>query len=146
MRLVVQRVSQASVTVQDECVGAIGTGLLVLVAVSKTDSEKEADYLADKVTNLRLFPDETGKMNRSVLEIDGALLVISQFTLYGDCVKGRRPSFDQAAGPETAKGLYDYFVAKIRTTGLPVATGVFQADMQVTLTNSGPVTLIIDSK
>jgi len=143
---VVQRVSKAEVTVEDRTVGAIGRGLVILLAIAKGDTEKEADYLTEKVSNLRVFPDETGKMNRSVQDIGGALLVISQFTLYGDCVKGRRPSFDRSAEPETAKGLYDYFVTKLRATGLLVATGTFQAEMQVSLINSGPVTLIIDSK
>lgn len=146
MRVVVQRVSQASVTVQEQCVGAIGPGLLVLVAVAKDDTEKDADYLADKIANLRVFPDETGKMNRSVLETGGAALIISQFTLYGECARGRRPSFDRSAAPDAARTLYDYFVAQVRGTGLPVEIGIFQAEMQVGVVNNGPVTLIIDSK
>ena len=146
MRLVIQRVSEARVHVDGMPSGSIQTGLLVLVGVAKADTTAEADYLAQKVLGLRIFPDEEGRMNRSVVEAEGGLLVISNFTLYGDCAKGRRPSFDLAAPPEQARSLYNYFVEKLRAGGIPVETGIFQADMQVHLTNDGPVTLICDSK
>jgi D-aminoacyl-tRNA deacylase len=146
MRVVIQRVSQARVEVAAEVTGQIGAGLLVLLGIEKRDSRADADYLVDKTIGLRIFPDDQGKMNRSLADTGGALLVVSQFTLYGDCRKGRRPSFDQAAPPEQARDLYEYFVAAARTRGVNVATGVFQASMQVTLTNSGPVTLICESR
>jgi D-tyrosyl-tRNA(Tyr) deacylase len=117
----------------------------VLLGIAKSDSEKQADYLVDKLLGLRIFPDEAGKMNRSVREIGGSVLVVSQFTLYGDCRKGRRPSFDLAAGPQHASALYDYFVSQARQNGIPVETGEFQAMMQVHLINDGPVTIICDS-
>lgn len=145
MRVVVQRVKRASVTVDGRIVGRIETGLLVLVGVREGDGEKEMGFLADKLVNLRIFPDEAGKMNRSVLDIDGGILVVSQFTLYGDCRKGRRPSFIDAAGPRTAIPLYEQFVAKLRESGLLIETGQFAAMMDVELVNDGPVTLIIDS-
>lgn len=145
MRLVLQRVSQAAVTVTGSTVGAIGGGLLVLLGVSSGDTSTDADYLLKKTLELRIFPDEHGKMNRSVREAGGSLLVVSQFTLLADCRKGRRPSFDRAAPPERALELYDYFVDQARASGIPVETGVFQAAMQVSLVNDGPVTLVIDS-
>ena len=145
MRVVVQRVSEARVSVDGSTVGAIGGGLLVLVGVSKSDTQKEADYLLDKILYLRIFPDEAGKMNRNVQEAGGGLLIVSQFTLYGDCRKGRRPSFDAAAPPEQAQALYDYFVAAARRGPVPVATGEYRAHMQVSLVNDGPVTLILDT-
>jgi len=145
MRIVVQRVTEAHVEVDGEAVGAIGRGLLVLVGVAKPDTPADADYLADKVVGLRIFPDEAGKMNRSVLEAGGALLVISQFTLYGDCRKGRRPSFDMAAGVEQARALYERFMDGCRARNVPVQSGVFQASMAVHLVNDGPVTIICES-
>jgi len=145
MRLVLQRVSQASVSVNSTVVGSISTGLVILAGISKSDTEADADYLSDKVLGLRVFPDSSGKMNRSVAEASGSLLVISQFTLYGDCRKGRRPSFDEAAQPERAQALYDYFVEKLRRGPVPVETGVFQATMEVRLVNQGPVTILMDT-
>lgn len=145
MRVVIQRVKQARVEIDRQVTGAIGQGLLVLLGVAKTDSEKDAEYLAEKVLDLRIFPDDAGKMNRGIREAGGALLVVSQFTLYGDCRKGRRPSFDLAAGPREAARLYQHFVDVARRTGVPVETGTFQALMQVHLVNDGPVTLICDS-
>jgi D-tyrosyl-tRNA(Tyr) deacylase len=142
---VVQRVSRARVDVERTVTGEIGAGLLVLLGVSKTDNEAGSRHLAEKIVNLRIFSDAEGKMNRSLLETGGALLVVSQFTLYGDCRKGRRPSFDLAAPAELARALYEHFVSEARRTGVRVETGVFQADMAVSLTNDGPVTLIIDS-
>ncbi len=145
MRVVVQRVASASVIVKKHTVGAIDAGLLVLLGVSLTDTADDADYLLDKVLWLRIFTDEDGKMNRNVRESGGALLVVSQFTLYGDCRKGRRPSFDQAARPEQARALYEHFVDGARRSGTPVQTGEFQAMMEVHLINDGPVTILIDS-
>lgn len=145
MRAVIQRVQQARVEVDGVVTGSIGHGLLVLLGIAKTDSEREADYLVDKALGLRIFPDEAGKMNRSIREAGGSLLLVSQFTLYGDCRKGRRPSFDLAAGPQQASQLYHYFVDRARQTGIPVATGTFQATMQVHLVNDGPVTIICDT-
>jgi D-aminoacyl-tRNA deacylase len=145
MRAVIQRVSSAKVTVEDEITGHIARGLLVLVGVTATDTETDADYLADKIAGLRIFEDADGKMNLSVAQIHGSILTVSQFTLYGDARKGRRPSFDSAARPEQAKQLYDYFVEKIRAAGLPCETGRFQAEMQVELVNDGPVTILLDS-
>jgi D-tyrosyl-tRNA(Tyr) deacylase len=145
MRAVVQRVTYAKVEVAGDVVGAIGPGLLVFLGVAKGDGTGDADFLAAKVAQLRIFADSAGKMNRSVAEAGGAMLVVSQFTLYGDCRKGRRPSFDGAAAPEDARRLYEYFVDVIRRTGLHVETGVFQADMAVSLLNDGPVTLIVES-
>ncbi len=145
MRAVIQRVSRASVAVKGETVGAIGRGLLVLLGIRKGDAAGDAEYLVEKTLGLRIFPDENGKMNRNVREVDGALLVISQFTLYGDCRRGRRPSFDLAAAPEDARALYEYFVRAARERGIPVETGVFQAMMAVELVNDGPVTILLDS-
>jgi len=145
MRAVVQRVTTGSVEVDGAVVGAIGTGLLVLLGVARTDSEKDADFLARKIVNLRIFADADGKMNLSVLEAGGALLVVSQFTLYGDCRKGRRPGFDAAAPAEVARALYESFVAAARLTGVHVEAGVFQAHMAVSLVNDGPVTLLVES-
>jgi D-tyrosyl-tRNA(Tyr) deacylase len=145
MRAVVQRVSRASVAVEGHTVGSIGRGLLVLLAVGKPDTAATAAYMADKIANLRIFEDETGKMNRSVLDIAGAALAVSQFTLYGDVRKGRRPSFVASAPPELAEPLYQQFLAELRRLGLPTETGVFRADMQVSLVNDGPVTILLDS-
>ncbi len=145
MRAVVQRVSRASVTVDGEVTGRIANGLLVLLGVGKEDKEADADYLAEKIAALRIFADAAGKMNLSVADCGGGVLVVSQFTLFGDCRKGRRPSFDQAAPPELAKRLYEHFIEVSRAKGLAVETGVFQAHMDVELCNDGPVTLLIDS-
>jgi D-tyrosyl-tRNA(Tyr) deacylase len=145
MRAVVQRVSTARVLVDRAVVGEIGRGLLVLVGVTGPDGPDDVAYIANKVRELRLFPDDEGKMNRSLEDIGGAALVVSQFTLFGDCRNGRRPSFTKAAPPVEAKALYEAVVAHIRAAGVPVSTGVFQADMQVELTNDGPVTLLLDS-
>ena len=145
MKLVVQRVSEARVVVNSSSTGTISTGLLLLIGISKSDTPADADYLLDKVTHLRLFPDDAGKMNRSVQEVGGSLLLVSQFTLYADCRKGRRPSFDQAAPPEQAQALYNYFVESARRGPVPVETGIFQATMQVHLVNDGPVTILMDS-
>lgn len=145
MRAVLQRVSEARVEVNGAVTGAIGRGLLVLLGVAREDTLRDADYLAEKIAGLRIFPDEQGKMNRSVQEVGGAVLVVSQFTLYGDTRKGRRPSFDRAAPPEQARALYEYFVQALRARGLTVETGVFQAMMQVHLVNDGPVTIICES-
>jgi D-tyrosyl-tRNA(Tyr) deacylase len=145
MRAVVQRVSESSVAVGPEVVGRIGRGLLVLLGVAQTDTEKESDYLAEKIVNLRIFEDEGGKLNRSLIEVGGEMLVVSQFTLLADCRKGRRPSFTEAAGPELATRLYEHFVRQTAKLGIPVQTGRFQALMAVSLVNDGPVTLIIES-
>lgn len=146
MRVVVQRVSRAKVTVAGEAVGEIGTGLLVLLAVGQNDTEADADYLAEKVAGLRIFEDKEGKMNRAVGESEGAVLAVSQFTLYGDVRRGKRPSFDAAARPEQARRLYEHFVEKIRDAGLRCETGRFQEMMQVELVNEGPVTILLDSQ
>jgi len=146
MRAVVQRVKNSSVTVDKIVVGEIGVGLMVLLGVEKEDSTKDADYLSDKISNLRIFQDENNKMNLSLLDIKGEMLVVSQFTLMGDCRKGRRPSFIQAATPDTADGLYKHFVEKVREKGTRVQTGQFQKMMDVSLVNDGPVTLILESK
>ena len=145
MRVVLQRVSRARVVVDGQVTGEIGPGLVVLLGVEQTDTDTDADYLVNKVAGLRIFEDVEGRMNVSVQETGGGVLVISQFTLYGDTQKGRRPSFDKAARPEPAKRLYEYFVEKMRQAGLTVATGIFQATMSVELVNEGPVTLICDS-
>jgi D-tyrosyl-tRNA(Tyr) deacylase len=145
MRIVVQRVRRARVEVDGCVTGQIGRGLLLLIGVAKTDSQSDADYLVDKITNLRIFPDESGKMNRSVRDIGGGLLLVSQFTVYGDCRKGRRLSFDAAAPADQARALYEYFIQQCRITGLHVETGIFQAMMSVHLENDGPVTLICES-
>lgn len=146
MRAVVQRVKTSSVTVDNEPVGKIGKGLLVLLGVAKADQTAAADFLSEKIVNLRIFEDEQGKMNRSLIDIGGEMLVVSQFTLLGDCRKGRRPSFIDAADPEKANELYEYFADKVRAKGVPVATGRFRAMMDVALINDGPVTLIVESK
>jgi D-tyrosyl-tRNA(Tyr) deacylase len=145
MRIVLQRVSEARVEVNGATTGSIGGGLLVLLGIRSGDTHADAEYLAGKVANLRVFRDSDGKMNRSVKEIGGAVLLVSQFTLYGDCRKGRRPSFVEAAAPEEARGLYENFTARLRAEGLHVETGIFQAEMQVHLANDGPVTLVLDS-
>jgi D-aminoacyl-tRNA deacylase len=145
MRAVVQRVTYAKVEVEGTVRGEIGPGVLVLLGVSHTDTEENADFLAGKVVHLRIFNDDAGKMNRSLLETGGAMLAVSQFTLYGDCRKGRRPSFDDAAPADEAKHLYEHFVEASRRLGVRVETGIFQADMAVTLLNDGPVTLIVES-
>ncbi len=145
MRAVVQRVSRAKVTVNGEITGEIGLGLLVLVGVAVGDTRADADYLAEKTIGLRIFEDAGGKMNLSVAEVGGALLVVSQFTLYGDARRGKRPSFDAAAPPEQARELYEYFVEKVRASGLRSETGRFQETMQVELVNEGPVTILLDS-
>ena len=145
MRAVVQRVTQARVEVDGTTVGQIGPGLLVLLGVAKTDTPADAEFLAAKIAALRIFADDLGKMNRSIVEAGGSLLVVSQFTLYGDTRKGRRPGFDQAATPEQARALYEHFVSAARQTGLGVETGVFHAAMAVSLTNDGPVTFIVES-
>lgn len=146
MRAVVQRASRASVTVEGDVVGAIQQGLVVLLGVAREDTEADADYLAQKIAGLRIFEDEAGKMNRSLVDISGGCLVISQFTLYGDCRKGRRPSFIAAAPPEQAAALYERFVAGVRGQGIEVATGRFRTHMDVELVNDGPVTLMLDSR
>jgi D-tyrosyl-tRNA(Tyr) deacylase len=145
MRTVIQRVSRAQVAVNGEIIGKIGRGLLVLLAVAKTDTESDADYLADKIIGLRIFEDEEGKMNRAVAEIGGGILLVSQFTLYGDVRRGKRPSFDAAATPERARQLYEYTTERIRAAGIPCETGRFQEMMQVELVNEGPVTILLDS-
>jgi len=145
MRAVIQRVSQATVRVNERTVGVIGRGLLVFLGISRADSVEDAAYLLEKVLWLRIFTDQNGKMNHNVQDCDGSVLLVSQFTLYGDCRKGRRPSFDQAAPPEQARVLYDYFVEAARRTAVPVQTGEFQAMMEIQLVNDGPVTILIDS-
>ena len=145
MRLVIQRVTEARVTVSNSTTGSIRTGLLVFLGVSRTDTVEDADYLTGKLLGLRIFPDEDGKMNRNLQQAGGSLLIVSQFTLYGDCRRGRRPSFDQAAAPEQAQDLYNYFVESLKRGPVPVETGVFQAMMQVHIVNDGPVTILIDS-
>ncbi len=146
MRAVIQRVKESSVSADNEVVGKISRGLMVLLGVAKEDTAKEADYLTDKIVNLRIFEDETGKMNKSLIETGGEMLVVSQFTLLGDCRKGRRPSFINAAGPDRANELYEYFVTQVRQKGISVQTGQFRAMMDVSLINDGPVTLIVETK
>ncbi len=145
MRAVVQRVSQASVTIDGTVVATIGTGLLVLLGVHHNDSETDSRRLAEKIINLRIFVDQNGKMNRSLRDLGGELLVVSQFTLYADCRKGRRPGYADAAPPERAEPLYHHFIESTRAFGIKTATGRFQATMQVTLTNDGPVTVLLDT-
>ena len=145
MRAVIQRVSEAAVRVEGEIVGRIGRGLLVLLGVARTDGEQEAKFLSEKIVHLRVFEDEQGKLNRSVLDVGGELLVVSQFTLLADCRKGRRPSFIEAADAEHGNRLYQLFVEKTACAGAPVQTGRFRALMAVSLVNDGPVTLVIDS-
>lgn len=145
MRAVVQRVSEAKVTVEGEVTGTIDNGVVILLGVTDSDTEKDTNYLVDKIANLRIFSDHEGKMNLSLRDVKGEALVISQFTLFGDCRKGRRPSYAHAASPELANGLYELFIEKMKQI-LPVASGRFQAMMDVHLVNSGPVTLLLDSK
>ena len=145
MRAVLQRVRRAKVTVGEDVTGEIGVGWLVLLGVAPDDTRREADWLADKVANLRAFADDAGKMNLAVQDVGGSVLVVSQFTLYGDCRKGRRPSFIGAALPQIAEPLYEAFVIALRALGVPVATGRFAADMQVELVNDGPVTLVLET-
>ena len=146
MRAVVQRVSRARVMIADEVAGQIERGLLVLLGITHTDRPEQASWLADKIVGLRIFEDAEGKMNRGIADVGGGVLVVSQFTLYGDCRKGRRPSFIEAAPPEIAIPLYETFIHAIRLQGIPTATGRFGAMMQVELVNDGPVTLIVDSR
>ena len=146
MRAVVQRVTRASVSVNGETKGQIGKGLVVLLGVGEGDTTADGDYLADKTVNLRIFEDNEGKLNLSCLDIAGELLIVSQFTLYGDCRKGRRPSFSSAAEPRLADQLYQYYVQRIRDMGLRVATGVFREEMHVEIHNHGPVTILLDSR
>ncbi len=146
MKALIQRVSNANVRVEDKIVGEIGTGLVVLLGVGHNDNEKNADFLADKIVNLRIFEDDNGKMNRSLLDIKGELMVISQFTLMGDCRKGRRPSFVNAGPADMANRLYEYFISKTRAKGVKTETGKFQALMDVSLINNGPVTLMLDTE
>ena len=146
MRAVVQRVTKGRVRVEGETVGEIGPGFVVLLGIGREDTRADAQYLAEKIVNLRVFEDEEGKMNLSLLDVGGEILAISQFTLYGDCRKGRRPSFTAAAPPEEARALYEGFVQEVAGYGLRVATGQFQAHMLVEIHNDGPVTLLLDSK
>jgi D-tyrosyl-tRNA(Tyr) deacylase len=145
MRLVIQRVKQSTVNVDGRTIGSIRSGLVLFIGISREDTRSEADYLLDKVLGLRIFADDNGKMNRNIVDSGGALMLVPQFTLYGDCVKGRRPNFDRAAPPEMAQGLYDYFVESARNGPVPVETGMFQATMEVHLVNDGPVTILLDS-
>lgn len=145
MRAVVQRVARAKVTVDGDTTGEIGLGLLVLLGVGSGDTRAEADYLVDKIIGLRIFEDTAGKMNLAVADVSGSLLVVSQFTLYGDVRRGKRPSFDAAAPPSEARALYEYFVERVRAAGLRCETGRFQETMQVDLVNDGPVTILLDS-
>ncbi len=146
MRALLQRVSHASVTVDSSVVGEIGSGLLILLGLAKPDNTANAEFLVDKILNLRVFTDAAGKMNLSLLDTGGALLIVSQFTLYGDCRKGRRPGFDAAAPAEQARALYESFVELARSRGVRVETGVFQAHMEVALVNDGPVTLLLETE
>ena len=146
MRAVVQRVKNAKVEIEQKIVGAIGSGLLVFLGVGEADTEEDCDYLANKIGHLRIFADENGLMNLSVLETSGSVLVVSQFTLWADCRKGRRPSFIAAAAPDKANKLYEYFIGLLRSRGLTVATGQFQEMMDVHLINDGPVTILLDSQ
>ena len=146
MRAVIQRVKRAEVRVDHRATGKIGAGMLVLLGIGREDTVEAAERLADKIVNLRIFDDETGRMNRPLLETGGGLLCVSQFTLYGDCRKGRRPSYDQAAPPDVACRLYEAFLQCVRARGIPVETGQFQAMMEVELVNDGPVTLLLDER
>ncbi len=145
MRAVVQLVKKGSVTVANDETGAIKKGLLIFLGVTRDDTKKDASYLAEKIVNLRIFPDHGDKMNLSLVDIDGEALIVSQFTLYGDCRKGRRPSYSKAARPEKAKELYNFFIKQVEGLGIRVGTGIFQAMMEVHLINDGPITLLIDS-
>ncbi|MCU0577908.1 MAG: D-aminoacyl-tRNA deacylase [Desulfobacterota bacterium] len=146
MRLVIQRVKQAAVRIQEETVGEIGPGLLLFLGVGEEDTEEDVGYLVEKVRHLRVFADGQGRFNLSVTDVRGALLIVSQFTLWGDCRKGRRPSFSHSAPPRKAEPLYDLFIQKARAAGLTVASGRFQEMMEVSLVNDGPVTLLLDSR
>ena len=146
MRAVIQRVKESSVRAENQVIGRTGLGLLVLLGVAQDDSPADADYLVNKIANLRIFEDKKGKMNRSLLETGGDMMVVSQFTLIADCRKGRRPSFVEAAEPEVAAGLYEYFVKQVRSLGVTAATGRFRAMMEVALINEGPVTIILESR
>ncbi len=146
MRAIIQRVTRARVTVASRVAGEIQTGVLILLGVGRADTPESAEYLAEKIANLRIFADDAGKMNRSLVEIGGSALVVSQFTLYGDTRGGRRPSYIQAASPEDANRLYEEFVRRLRSFGVQVETGVFQAHMEVELVNDGPVTILLDSE
>ena len=146
MRAIIQVVSQAKVEVENKISGQIKSGLLILLGVSKDDGEDDINYLAKKIANLRIFPDQQDKMNLSLLDINGAALVISQFTIFGDCRKGRRPSYGQSAPPQKAKELYEKFIELLVDLGIKTETGIFQAHMEVSLLNNGPITLIVDSK
>lgn len=146
MRAVIQRIRESSVKVEGQIIGRTGVGLLVLLGVAQNDGPADADYLVNKITHLRIFEDENGKLNRSLLEIGGEMMVVSQFTLLADCRKGRRPSFVDAAEPELAADLYEYFVEQVRSQGIHVATGRFKAMMEVALINAGPVTIILESQ
>jgi len=146
MRAVIQRVKSAQVIVNEKIIGSIGFGLLVLLGISREDNCDDADYLVEKTINLRIFDDQDGKMNRSLLDVGGEMLIVSQFTLIADCRKGRRPSFSAAAEPAEAKKLYQYFIERVKEKGITVATGEFQALMEVGLINNGPVTILMDSK
>jgi D-aminoacyl-tRNA deacylase len=145
VRFLIQRVTRASVHVAEKLEGEIGPGLVVLIGIAKNDSRAEADYLVQKLVHLRVFSDDEGRMNRSAMDTNAALLLVSQFTLYGDCSRGRRPGFDAAAPPAEARALYEYVAEKVRDTGLTTATGVFQAHMELALVNDGPVTLLLES-
>jgi D-aminoacyl-tRNA deacylase len=145
MRAVIQRVTAARVEVNGSITGQISTGMAVFLGVGRQDTRSHADKMLEKILGLRIFGDEQGRMNRDIVSVGGEILIISQFTLYGDCRRGRRPSFDAAADPHTAAGLYDYFVERARAGPVPIATGVFQASMQVHLVNDGPVTILMDS-
>jgi D-tyrosyl-tRNA(Tyr) deacylase len=145
MRAVIQRVSRASVSVDGEQFGAISTGLVALIGICATDGNKDVDWLAEKIINLRIFPDDTGKMNRSLADIGGEMLIVSQFTLYGDCRKGRRPGYSNAASPDKAEPLYQRFIKQVDQQNIKTASGKFQAMMEVTIINDGPVTLLVDS-
>ncbi len=146
MRVVIQRVSRAQVRVEGKTVGEIGPGLLVFLGIGQDDQKSHADAFLEKILNLRIFEDEEGKMNRSLIDLGAALMVVSQFTLYADCRKGRRPSFTEAGDPAQAKALYDYFVDRAASKGVKVAAGVFQAHMDVELVNAGPVTILLESQ
>jgi len=145
MRAVIQRVSSASVLVGSELTGKIGPGLLVVLGIHHNDGKQEIKWMSDKISNLRIFEDDEGKMNRSLIDTGGAILVVSQFTLYGDCRKGRRPGYSAAAPPEQANALYEQFISQVSAIGIETASGKFQAHMDVTLVNDGPVTLLLDS-
>ena len=146
MRAVIQRVKESSVKTENQIIGRTGSGLLVLLGVAKGDRPSDADYLVNKIANLRIFEDEKGKMNRSLSETGGEMMIVSQFTLLADCRKGRRPSFVKAAEPEVATRLYEYFVKQVRSLGITVATGRFRAMMEVALINEGPVTIILENQ